>query len=519
MSSSQTQQVTVGTVTGKQFQVAIRPTDTVRDVKIRIEEEEAIPLEQQILMFGEKTLKDGATIRDLGIRSGSRLQLGVHMSSGPGPISRLRKPKKDDSVVVVLCKQSDGLYMLEFHVKDGESVDKSDAANQLYKLAQGLPPFLLSELIASESRMSDDDEGDTDELEDELSEADEEICEEYDTSSEYNDASQETKSSSRAESAPESECSSLSTSVFLSLLATPESGTSISNPNSRLPSSESKKKPTRVVRSFASLAEYPSAKSSKSRKDLLLASCDNVLSGFGTTSVIAKKKIRPSTAISIMRLPNGATPGITVLKSRPSTAAYISQSDVDRESRVLPQPTGIQCSDTHLSKASSMKHSSGGLKSQPASPPGKTVRFSPTSATATATAVCLPKNAAQETGNRRVLQSSQKNDRGSISSLKSPRITPPKRDSATARAKLSTAGGGKRNPQLSASKTASATNCFKCSKKLGPVAVFKCKCSHFYCSTHRYSDKHACTFNYRDTGKIALAKENPKVTGSKVSKI
>ncbi|KAI8845969.1 zinc finger a20 and an1 domains-containing protein, partial [Chytriomyces cf. hyalinus JEL632] len=58
--------------------------------------------------------------------------------------------------------------------------------------------------------------------------------------------------------------------------------------------------------------------------------------------------------------------------------------------------------------------------------------------------------------------------------------------------------------------------CFKCSKKLGPVAVFKCKCSHFYCSTHRYSDKHACTFNYRDTGKIALAKENPKVTGSKV---
>ncbi|ORY33582.1 ubiquitin-like protein, partial [Rhizoclosmatium globosum] len=74
--------VTVGTVTGKQFKVAIRPTDTVRDVKIRIEEEEAIPLETQILMFGEKTLKDTAAIRDLGIRAGSRLQLAVHMTAG-----------------------------------------------------------------------------------------------------------------------------------------------------------------------------------------------------------------------------------------------------------------------------------------------------------------------------------------------------------------------------------------------------------------------------------------------------
>ncbi|KAI8608661.1 hypothetical protein BC830DRAFT_1055097, partial [Chytriomyces sp. MP71] len=58
--------------------------------------------------------------------------------------------------------------------------------------------------------------------------------------------------------------------------------------------------------------------------------------------------------------------------------------------------------------------------------------------------------------------------------------------------------------------------CFSCKKKLGSIAVFKCKCSHFYCSTHRYSDKHACSFNYKEVAKAALAKENPKVNGNKV---
>ncbi|ORY33580.1 hypothetical protein BCR33DRAFT_653265, partial [Rhizoclosmatium globosum] len=58
--------------------------------------------------------------------------------------------------------------------------------------------------------------------------------------------------------------------------------------------------------------------------------------------------------------------------------------------------------------------------------------------------------------------------------------------------------------------------CFTCNKKLGSIAVFKCKCSNFFCSTHRYSDRHQCSFNYKEAGRAALTKENPKIGGNKV---
>jgi hypothetical protein len=45
--------------------------------------------------------------------------------------------------------------------------------------------------------------------------------------------------------------------------------------------------------------------------------------------------------------------------------------------------------------------------------------------------------------------------------------------------------------------TASA-RCFKCQKKLTyGGSVFRCKCSHVFCTAHRYSDKHECQYDYK----------------------
>ncbi|KAG5597250.1 hypothetical protein H5410_038482 [Solanum commersonii] len=30
-----------------------------------------------------------------------------------------------------------------------------------------------------------------------------------------------------------------------------------------------------------------------------------------------------------------------------------------------------------------------------------------------------------------------------------------------------------------------------------------------FCSVHRYPEEHACTFNYKATGRVTSAKENP----------
>jgi len=60
--------------------------------------------------------------------------------------------------------------------------------------------------------------------------------------------------------------------------------------------------------------------------------------------------------------------------------------------------------------------------------------------------------------------------------------------------------------------------CYKCKKKIG-LTGFKCRCGYIFCSEHRYSDKHECTFDYKLAGRENIAKANPKVVASKINKI
>ncbi|KAI8608660.1 hypothetical protein BC830DRAFT_1154342, partial [Chytriomyces sp. MP71] len=447
----QQQQVTIGTVTGKQFQVTIRPTDTVRDVKIRIEEEEAIPLEQQILMFGEKTLKDGSAIRDLGIKSGSRLQLGVHMSSGPGPITRIRKQRKDDSVVVVLSKQRNGLYMLEFHVKDGDATDKREAANQLYKLAQELPPFLLSELAGADDGTNDED---GEELQSEDNEEYEQDTSDDNYAFEDDEDPEYREDHSGIESREESACSSLSTSAFLSLLATPES--SISEPLSRLATTA----PSSARTSHTARSKDLSSKSKEiASRDCAGQSSSSLINKDGKpkrstsssglkrsfpksaelktsskkldVSVVLKKKIRPATAISIMRLPDGACPNITIVRSRPSTAAVMKQTSVDSvNSDVTLDLETLPRTQTALSVTSRCTREAHSLSTS------KSVRFShemaPHTSLSKKASSPKEKGTSSKEQHSATLSSREQHSRNS----KGPRVTPPRHDLMASRGKL-----------------------------------------------------------------------------------
>lgn len=44
-----------------------------------------------------------------------------------------------------------------------------------------------------------------------------------------------------------------------------------------------------------------------------------------------------------------------------------------------------------------------------------------------------------------------------------------------------------------------------CKMKLGLVP-FACRCGNYYCSTHRFSDDHKCTYNYKEDHKKELLK-------------
>lgn len=57
-----------------------------------------------------------------------------------------------------------------------------------------------------------------------------------------------------------------------------------------------------------------------------------------------------------------------------------------------------------------------------------------------------------------------------------------------------------------------------CKKKLKLTDIM-CRCGLKFCALHRYSDKHNCTFDYKNMGKIELTKQNPIVNFSKLEKI
>lgn len=51
------------------------------------------------------------------------------------------------------------------------------------------------------------------------------------------------------------------------------------------------------------------------------------------------------------------------------------------------------------------------------------------------------------------------------------------------------------------------------------ISGFDCRCGGLFCSIHRYSDKHECTFDYKELGAEEIRKSNPVVVASKVQKI
>ncbi|MCD7457579.1 hypothetical protein HAX54_035437 [Datura stramonium] len=57
-----------------------------------------------------------------------------------------------------------------------------------------------------------------------------------------------------------------------------------------------------------------------------------------------------------------------------------------------------------------------------------------------------------------------------------------------------------------------------CRRKVGLIP-FRCRCGEVFCSEHRYSDRHDCSYDYKAAGREAIARENPVVKAAKILKV